>query len=227
MDLLGMPIELLILDVDGVILDILAGLQRNLEATALRFGLPIDPIAKSIAHIAAGKMRIKGNARDSTRMLWPHLSESEICEFVRCFYEIERLSPYPLIEGSAEALSFFRKRGICLALATNNPAKVLGWRLAAAHIDPSWFCAIVTKDSPYCKPHPQTFDIIFQHAGVARNRACYVGDLQIDWDTARDAGVTFIAVMTGGVPRHAFMAEGIPHTHIFDRLSDILYHIED
>ena len=46
---LGFPIEMVILDVDGVILDILGGLRKNLEETASHFKLALEPIAKNIS----------------------------------------------------------------------------------------------------------------------------------------------------------------------------------
>ena len=226
MRICGMPAELVILDVDGVILDILGGLRGNLEKAAVHLGLPLDPIAENLNEIALGKRRIKGNARDSTPMIWPHLTESEITEFVDYFHEIERMFPYALINGSLEAISYFRNQGIPMALATNNPLKNLLWRFEAVGIDPLWFAAIVTKDNPYFKPHPKTFDPIFEATGIARDHACYIGDLQIDWDMARGVGVSFIAVLTGGVPREAFLHEGVPDAHIFDRLGDVLRCVE-
>lgn len=226
MRILGFAVDLVILDVDGVILDILGGLRRNLEEAASRFRLSPGPIAINIREVSQGKVRIRGNARDSARDLWPHLTEIEINEFVHYFYEVERRCPYTVIDGSLDVISVLRASGISMALATNNPMKSLLWRLEAAGIDPSWFAAITTKDNEYFKPHPKTFDAIFERAHVARKHALYVGDLQIDWDMARGAGVMFAAVLTGGVPQEAFMREGVPATHIFERLSCILRYIE-
>lgn len=232
MHILGLPIDLVILDVDGVILDILGGLERNLERTASHFKLILEPIAVNLKEISLGKLRIRGNAWDSTRQLWPHLTDNEITEFVHHFHEIERTCPYAVIEGSLNVISTLRAHGIPVALATNNPMRNLLWRLEAAGIDPSWFVAIATKDDTYFKPHPKTFDTIFTRAqaegarGVARERTLYVGDLQIDWDTARGAGVQFCAVLTGGVPREAFLDEGVHPAHIFNRLSDVLEYVE-
>ena len=226
MRMFGSPVHLIIFDVDGVLFDILGRLVENLEETALYFGLPLAPIKQSIAEIAAGKRRIRGNARDSTRMLWPHLEERKIMMFVEYFQEVERRHPYELIKGVYEAIAFLRGYGMLLALATNNPMQSLLWRLESARIDPKWFAAIVTKDNSYFKPHPRTFDPIFAMVPVSRDNTLYVGDLQIDWDMARGGRVHFAAVLTGGVPRSAFLAEGVSDDHIFESLSDLLSHVE-
>lgn len=224
MHILGFPIELVILDVDGVILDILGKLRVNLEKAASHFKLPLEPIAKNLKEIGEGKVRIKGNAYDSARMLWPDLTEAKIIEFVSYFYEIERRCPYKLIDGALDVIILLRSHNITLALATNNPMKSLLWRLEAVGIDPSWFSVIVTKD--HRNSRSKTLDPIFEHIDIAHERALYIGDLQIDWDIARKASVLFFAVLSGGVPREAFLAEGVPVTHIFDRLADIIKHIE-
>ena len=226
MQILGMLVDLVILDVDGVILDVLKVLRQNLEAAASCLGMPLAPIAASLEQIAQGKMRIKGNAHDSTRMLWPELDEEQVNRYVDCFYRIERTRTYDPIEGSLEMISFFRMHRVHVALATNNPKDVLESRFVTAGIDPAWFVAVVTRDNTYYKPHPRTFDPIFEAVSISREHALYVGDLQSDWDTARGAGVSFCAVLTGGVPRHAFIEEGIPDTHIFGRLSDMLACVE-
>ena len=226
MRIFGLPVELVILDVDGVIIDILGGLGRNLEITAIHFGLPHDLIARSIADIALGRIRIKGNARDSTYMLWPHLNEGQVTGFIDFFHEVERKSPYKPIPGSLEVISFFRDAGIPMALATNNPMEYLLCRLEAAEINPAWFAAIVTKDNAHFKPHANAFDPIFAAVPAPRAHTLYVGDLQIDWDMARNAGVSFAAVLSGGVPEEAFLREGVEADHIMDRLIDLLGHIE-
>ncbi len=226
MHILGLPIDLVILDVDGVILDILKMLRKNLEETASCLGLPLDSVVMSLDQITQGKMRIKGNAHDSTRMMWPDLDNEGVDTFVNLFHQIERTGVYPLIKGSLETISFLRARGVAVALATNNPTDVLTCRLTSVGIDPAWFAAVVTKDNRYFKPHSCTFDPIFEAVPVSRDHALYVGDLQIDWDMARGASVSFCAVLTGGVPRQAFLDEGIPEAHILNRLSDILTYVQ-
>jgi phosphoglycolate phosphatase-like HAD superfamily hydrolase len=57
---------------------------------------------------------------------------------------------------------------------------------------------------------------------VPRHHAVYVGDWYPDVDTARGGGVRFMAVLSGGIPRHTFLREGIPEDHILDRLHDLL-----
>ncbi len=79
-----------------------------------------------------------------------------------------------------------------------------------------------TWESGYSKPDPKALDPIFAAVPVPREHAVYVGDWYPDVDTARVGGVRFIAVLSGGILRHACRREGIPEDHILARLHDLL-----
>jgi phosphoglycolate phosphatase-like HAD superfamily hydrolase len=69
---------------------------------------------------------------------------------------------------------------------------------------------------------PKALDPLFRAIPVRREHAVYVGDWYPDVDTARAGEVRVIAVLSGGIPRHAFRREGIPEDHILARLQDLL-----
>lgn len=226
MRLFGRKLELIIFDVDGVIIDILAGLKENITRAARDVGLPTDSVQKNFEDIRAGMVKARGNARAATAAIWPCLNPAEIDEFLRFFYAHERIHPYPLLGGAEETILRFRKENILIALATNNPYRVLEWRLGGVNIDLAWFAAIATGDDAYCKPHPMVFDPIFKKVPVPREQSLFVGDLEIDWECARDAGVPFAAVLTGGLMRESFMRAGVAADRIFNRVSDLIDFLE-
>jgi phosphoglycolate phosphatase-like HAD superfamily hydrolase len=102
----------------------------------------------------------------------------------------------------------------------------LAHRLQAAGVDPRRFAAASSEENEYPKPDPRALDPIFLAIPVPREHAVYVGDWYPDVDTARGDGVRFIAVLSGGIPRHAFLREGIPEDHIITRLHDLLSLVE-
>ncbi len=71
------------------------------------------------------------------------------------------------------------------------------------------------------KPDPAILWPIFKAIPVLKEHACYVGDWYADVEVAQAAEIRFIAVLSGEVPRHAFLREGIPDDHITDRLANI------
>jgi len=222
MQLFGHPLELVILDVDGVILDLMAGFERHLEAAAGQLHLPTEPIRAYLAAVHYGVRQSYANLSEAIHAWWPALSPCGSRQFKEYFRTIERTHPYPPVEGSLEAIHWFRRHHIPIALCTTNDLQTLDYRLHSAGIDPGWFAAASTWESGHPKPDPKALDPIFTAIPVRRDHAVYVGDWYPDVDTARGGGVRFIAVLSGGIPRPAFLQEGIPEDHILARLQDLL-----
>ena len=222
MQLFGKPLELLILDVDGVILKIVSFLKRDLTAVAIKLGLPVELIEDHIALVESGKTRGKPSLEEGVKELWPTLSHEQAVEFAMEFREQRRNHPWPVIEGSREAIQWFRKQNIPIAICTTNDRKTLDNQLLAASIDPSWFVAFSTWESVYRKPHPKAFDHIFEATSVRRDHAVYVGDWYPDIVVARGGNVPFFAVLSGGIAHDFFVKEGVPENRIIGRLSDLM-----
>jgi phosphoglycolate phosphatase-like HAD superfamily hydrolase len=221
MQLFGHPLQLVILDVDGVILDLMAGFERHLEAAARQLHLCTTPIRDYLTAVHCGARHSFASLPEAIQIWWPGLSQSDRRQFVECFRTIERERPYPPVPGSLETIHWLRRQQMPVALCTTNDRPTLSHRLQAAGIDPEWFAAASTWESGHPKPDPRALDPIFAALPVPREHAVYVGDWYPDVDTARGAGVRFIAVLSGGIPRHAFRREGIPADHIITRLRNL------
>ena len=55
MQLFGHPLQLVMLDVDGVILDLMAGFERHLGATTRQLHLPTEPIRDDLRRSTAAR----------------------------------------------------------------------------------------------------------------------------------------------------------------------------
>jgi phosphoglycolate phosphatase-like HAD superfamily hydrolase len=86
---------------------------------------------------------------------------------------------------------------------------------------PEGFAAASTCESSHPKPDPKALDAIFRAIPVPREHAVYVGDWYPDIDTAPCVGVRCIAVFSGGLPRRAFLQEGVSEEHIITGLRDL------
>jgi phosphoglycolate phosphatase len=99
---------------------------------------------------------------------------------------------YPALEEALDALA---ARGVKLAICTNKPERLthllvdaLGWS--------GRFAAIVGADTlPVRKPDPLPLDEAIARAGGGR--AAFIGDSITDAETAKAAGVPFVAVSFG------------------------------
>ena len=120
MQLFGHPLKLVILDVDGVILDLMAGFERHLEAAARQLHLPTTPIRDYLAAVHYGARHSYASLPEAIQAWWPALSQIDRQQFVANFRAIERQHRYPAVEGSLETIHWFRRQQIPVALCTTN-----------------------------------------------------------------------------------------------------------
>lgn len=223
MKLFGKPLGLVILDFDGVVLDLMASYWMLLRTTAEKLGLSTEPVEVYERKYRSGLAR-DSNPRFTTlvRELWPELVEEEALRYYWAFRTEEERVGYPPIPGSIETVLWLLRRQARVAICTMNDRRAIAWKLRCAGVDPTWPITVCTReDAGYEKPDPRILGPIFLETGVLRGSAVYVGDWYADIEVARGAGVEFIAVLSGGVPRHAFIREGVPDDHIIGSLADL------
>ena len=90
--------------------------------------------------------------------------------------------------------------------------------LASNHLE-GLFDVIVGADNVERTSQPQALLLALRQLGVSPASAVYVGDHIIDAQAASNAGIPFIAALTGKHLRHAF--EAYPHRAIVQSVSDV------
>lgn len=227
MKLFGQALELLILDVDGTILDIMACFWQNLEKAAAGSGYELEPIKQYQEDVRDGTSGHKASFTEMLHSFYPSRTREENRIFFENFRGLEKINPYPPIEGSIETILWFRERGLPLALCTTNEKLALEYRLASVGIDPNWFSAMSIWEDDFRKPDPRALEPIFRNVPVKKERAVYVGDWFPDLELAERAGIEFIAVLSGGIPKEAFLKKGVPADHVLVSLSELPKLIEE
>jgi phosphoglycolate phosphatase len=188
------PFDVIAFDLDGTLADTAPDLAAALNHTLTALGRPIvDP--ESVRHLVgqgAKALLRKGlaasGAADDVLVekgfpIYLDFYAANICVGTAC---------YPAIEDAMDALA---ARGVKLAICTNKPERLthllvdaLGWT--------GRFAAIVGADTlSVRKPLPAPLLEAIARAGGGR--AAFVGDSIVDADTARAAGVPFVAVSFG------------------------------
>lgn len=76
------------------------------------------------------------------------------------------------------------------------------------------------EDLEQAKPDPEGLFKALRYFQIEKQELLYVGDNLIDAETAQNAGVDFVGVLTGTTRRDAF--KKLPHVQIAERLEDIL-----
>jgi phosphoglycolate phosphatase len=188
------PFDVVAFDLDGTLADTAPDLAASLNHALVALGRPGVP-AESVRHLVGHGARAllrRGLATsgpapedlvDQGYPIFIDYYAGHLCDGTR---------PYPGVEAALDAL---RAEGARLALCTNKPERLTHLLLDAL----GWadrFHSVVGGDTlPARKPDPAPLHQAVVRAGGGR--AAFVGDSITDADTARAAGVPFVAVSFG------------------------------
>lgn len=212
----GTPIDILVFDLDGTLADTAPDLAAALNHTLTALGRHIvEPslVRKMIGHGARSLLR-RGLAATG------EASEALVDQAFPIFIEhyganiCNGTSAYPGLETALDTLAH---AGAALAICTNKP-ELLAQKLVEALGWGGRFSSIVGGDTlPVRKPDPAPL-----HEAIARaggGRAALVGDSITDADTAKAAGLPFVAVSFGFSDRPV---EELGAAAIIDRYDQLL-----
>jgi phosphoglycolate phosphatase len=218
----ALPFRTIVFDLDGTLADtapdIAAGLNRMLDSLG-RPALPMDTIRNMVGHGAGSLVKralaatggAPGALVDEGLPLYLDFYAEDVC--------VGTL-PYPGVERALDALAV---GGATLAVCTNKVEGLTHQLLAAL----GWterFAAVVGGDSlPTRKPDPGMLHEAITRAGGGP--AAYVGDSITDAQTARAAGVPFVAVSFGFSDRPVAELGADAVIDRFDELPRALAHL--
>ena len=203
----------LVFDLDGTLIDSAPDIHLAANAALSDEGVPTLTLAEArdcVGHGAAifvsRAMALRGLGDD------PVLHRRILDGFLGRYEGAVHLTrPYP---GVPEALDALRGAGHRLALCTNKPAAPTRAVLAHLGLD-ALFDPVICGDSlPQRKPDPAPLRAAV--AGAGGGPAIYVGDSEVDAETALAATLPFLLFTEGY--RKTPVAE-LPHTRTFDRFS--------
>ena len=189
-------------DMDGTLLDTLADLTAAVNHTLARYGYPrrtIEQVRKGLGNGAVKLMAAMLPQGEETPGF------ADIMRDYRAWYQAHacvETCPYP---GVPEMLKRLRQRGCKVAIVSNKPHG------AACELAERFFPGVPTFGERPETPRKPAPDMVF-HAlaalGAEKENAVYVGDSEVDVQTARNAGLPVIGVAWGFRGREALAAAG-------------------
>jgi phosphoglycolate phosphatase len=194
--------RLAIFDLDGTLVDSVDDLAAAVNHALTTVGLPRRTREEVRTFVGNGVRvlleRAVGPRRD---LLEPALAAW------RAHYDAHLVDATRPYAGIPEALAGARR---ALAVLTNKPGPMAmrileGVGLAAR------FAAVVGGGDAPLKPDPTGARALLARLGVRPEDAVLVGDSPVDAATARNAGIEFVGVTWGFVPREALAATGAAH----------------
>ncbi len=181
----------LLFDLDGTLIDSDADLAAAANHARGALGLAALPVAGVRRHVGHGLAWLLQHVIPAPL----HVRLPEAREAFVAWYGAHLLDATRPYAGVAEALDALRDHP--LGIVTNKPSMFLAPIVAGL----GWsdrFGVVVGGDAlPERKPHPAPLLHAIERLGATPARALYVGDSEVDRETASAAGVRFLCVGWG------------------------------
>ena len=185
--------ELLIFDMDGTILYTLDDICDGVNASLSKHGLPVRTKDEIRRHIGNGiRHEIESSVPEGTK---ESMIDAVFHDF-HAWYEIhcnDRTRPY---DGIVELLEDLKQAGIHCAVVSNK-ADYAVKALNEIYFKGLLEAGVGEKDGIARKPAPDEVDEVLRLLNMERNRAVYIGDSEVDIETAANAGMDCIGVSWG------------------------------
>ena len=189
---------------DGTTLDTLEDLLGALNHTLGRFGFPLHDLREMRGYVGNGiRRQIEQGAPAGT----PAETIDRMLPVFMEYYKVhgaEHTHPY---EGIPELLRHLRDRGIRTAIVSNK-ADVAVRRLTEVYFPGLFEVSVGEKEGVRRKPAPDSVLEVLRIMGLSVSDAVYVGDSEVDIQTADRAGMDRIIVGWGFRDREDLLRDG-------------------
>jgi phosphoglycolate phosphatase len=110
-----------------------------------------------------------------------------------------KMEPYLL-----QILNLLKANGIIRVINTNRTTS-MPHIMERFHLWPFFDMVVTASDVKYPKPHPESIEKIIQKFNLDKEETIFVGDSEVDQQTARSAGIKFISYKNREIPNDAFI----------------------
>lgn len=197
---------IIIFDLDGTLLNTIDDLGYACNYALEKTGYPTYPISAYPAKVGNGinnlirralpeAERTEENIRRVREYFVPYYNDHN-CDYTR---------PY---DGMPEVLKQLKAQGHQLAVASNKYQAAT--EKIVNHFFPDLFDVILgEREGVELKPNPQIVLDILSTLNIKHSTLLYLGDSLVDFETAENAGVPFVACSWGFVKREQLLEAGI------------------
>ncbi len=195
-----------IFDLDGTLLDTLGDLAASVNHALRTHGLPehsIDDVRRFVGN-GVRKLMERAVPDGAGNPLF-----DETFATFRQYYMAHSLDTTRPYEGIPETLEALKARGCHLAVVSNK--MMAATQELCRHFFPDTIEVAIGEDEAAGirrKPAPDTVFAALKALGVGKENAVYVGDSDVDIQTARNAGIPCISVLWGFRDRDFLLQNG-------------------
>jgi phosphoglycolate phosphatase len=188
-----------IFDFDGTLADSYDAITASLNHVRAVNGLPDLSDAEIRKHVGRGLEKLLAD-------LLPGPDLDRNVALYREHHQTVMRQGTRLLPGARAALEALRRAGRMLAVCSNKKAEFTRALLDSLDIARFFDAVLGPDDVPHPKPAPDMILAALRRLGVSANEALYVGDMDVDVQTARAAGVRVWVVPTGSADRASLEA---------------------
>jgi len=179
-----------IFDFDGTLADSYAAIAASVNHVRHYHDLPPLSVAEVKRHVGRGPDYLLQHTVGSADVA------ADVVRY-RAHHPSVMFAHTQLLPGAAEALAAVRHTGRRAAVCSNKPrlftCRLLEHLQIAAYID----VVIGPEDAALPKPAPEMLLLAMTRLGAPADQTLYIGDMTVDIQTARGAGVQVWVVPTG------------------------------
>ncbi len=210
-------VRTLIFDLDGTLIDSKLDLALSVNAALAHLGRTGLPHEQIFSYVGRGAPALIAQA------LGGQASQEDCArglQFFIKYYSAHKLDNTVLYPGVREALDALK--GMPMAVYTNKPVRVS--RSIVEELGIADYFRVVHGGNSFerKKPDPMGVESILREFGAAPTQAMFVGDSEVDVQTARNAG-TWVCGVTYGFGSHR-LAE-YPPDLLVDNLIEMIPHL--
>jgi phosphoglycolate phosphatase len=187
-----------VFDFDGTLGDSYPAITASVNHVRACHGLPPLPEAEVRRHVGRGPAYLLAHTVGS--------STPEDLAAYRAHHPSVLFSGTRLMPGAAETLAALHRAGKLLAVCSNKPVAFTRDLLDHFRLLPLFNAVLGPEDVPRPKPAPDMLVTALARLQVPPAEALYVGDMVVDVETARAAGVRVWVVPTGSDDRATLVA---------------------
>ena len=186
-----LPADLLIFDFDGTLTDSIPPAIEAIQDMLAELGLPHKTKEEINKYVGYGEIPLVSGAIGSDE---PSLLKKAIDSYER-IYTKDRINSVTVYPHVKETLEFFKsKNKIILSNKKDDFIKLI---LKNHHLD-DYFTEVLGGDTAPClKPDPCAINDLLDKYKILPGRTLFIGDMTVDIETGKNAGVHTCAVTYG------------------------------
>ena len=195
-------VKAVIFDLDGTLLNTLGDLHASINHTMEHFGFPLHTLEEVKGYVGNGVVKLIQRACPENVG-----NGEEVLEYFKADYAVHGEDTTRPYDGIIELLEELKKRGIMCGIVSNKYDGALK-RLDEKFFKGYFDVCIGERPEINKKPAPDMVYMALDALGITKDEAVYVGDSDVDIETAKNAGLKCISVTWGFRDRDLLTEKG-------------------